>query len=68
MEHHDLTLRELKVLTLVARGHTAEEIGPILNIAPRTAAIHTQHVILKLGASNSSDAVAIAIREGLLVA
>jgi DNA-binding CsgD family transcriptional regulator len=67
MGHHDLTPRELKVLTLVACGRTAEEIGSILDITSRTAAIHAQHAIFKLGASNSSDAVVVAIRQGLLV-
>jgi hypothetical protein len=35
----DLTQRELDILSLFGRGHTAEEIGSILGIAPRTAAI-----------------------------
>lgn len=63
----DLTQRELHVLSLVARGHTHEEIGSILSIATRTAAIHAQHATFKLGASNSSDAVAIAVHQGLVV-
>jgi DNA-binding CsgD family transcriptional regulator len=63
----DLTQRELDILSLFGRGHTAEEIGSILGIATRTAAIFIQHATLKLGASDSRDAVAVAVRRGLLV-
>jgi DNA-binding CsgD family transcriptional regulator len=63
----DLTQRELDILSLFGRGHTTEEIGSILGIAPRTAAILIQRATLKLGASDSRDAVAVAVRPGLLV-
>jgi DNA-binding CsgD family transcriptional regulator len=67
MSHDPLTPRELEVLSLTARGRTADDIGSILNIAPRTAAIHLQSAALKLGVSSGDEAAALAIREGLIV-
>jgi LuxR family transcriptional regulator len=64
---HDLTMRELKVLTLLSRGRTAGEIGAILSITPRTASILIQQVTFKLGASDSREVVVIAIRDGLVI-
>jgi DNA-binding CsgD family transcriptional regulator len=37
-----LTARELEVLALLAQGRSAEQIGGVLAMTPRTAAIHGQ--------------------------
>jgi DNA-binding CsgD family transcriptional regulator len=58
-----LTTRELEVLTWVARGKSAWEIGVILGISKRTVDEHTQTAKRKLGAANRAEAVAIAVRE-----
>jgi LuxR family quorum sensing-dependent transcriptional regulator len=61
-----LSAREREVLTWVASGKSAWEIGEILNIAKRTVDEHAQAAFQKLGAINRAHAVAIAIRDGLI--
>jgi len=61
-----LTAREREVLSWVARGKSASEIAIILNIAKRTVDEHAQSSFRKLGASNRTHAVAIALRDHLI--
>jgi LuxR family transcriptional regulator, quorum-sensing system regulator BjaR1 len=61
-----LTSREIEVLTWVARGKSAWEIGEILDIAKRTVDEHAQTVVRKLGAVNRTNAVAIAVRDRII--
>ena len=61
-----LTPREREVLTWVAHGKSAWEIGEILKIAKRTVDEHAQTACQKLGAANRAQAVAIAVRDGLI--
>jgi LuxR family quorum sensing-dependent transcriptional regulator len=61
-----LTPREREVLTWVAQGKSAWEIGEILHIAKRTVDEHAQTAFRKLGAVNRAHAVAIAIRQRLI--
>jgi DNA-binding CsgD family transcriptional regulator len=58
---HSLTVRELEVLTWVARGKSAWEIGEILGIAKRTVDEHARTAAQKLGAVNRTQAVALAL-------
>jgi len=50
-----LTLRELEVARLVARGLTNREIAQELRITLRTAGSHLEHIRAKLGASRRSE-------------
>lgn len=61
-----LRARDLDVLDLVAEGLTNAEIAERLDIAPRTAKTHVQHLIDRLGARDRTAAVARAFRLGLL--
>jgi LuxR family quorum sensing-dependent transcriptional regulator len=61
-----LTARESEVLTWVAQGKTAWEIGQILSIAKRTVDEHVLIACRKVGAANRTQAVAIAIRDRLI--
>jgi LuxR family quorum sensing-dependent transcriptional regulator len=61
-----LTAREREVLTWVAAGKTAWEIGEILNIAKRTVDEHVHRVCRKLDAGTRAHAVAIAVRDRLI--
>lgn len=61
-----LTPCEIEVLSLLARGHSAEQIGSALAITPRTAAIHSQRIAWKLKARDIDQAVAIALRDGIV--
>jgi DNA-binding CsgD family transcriptional regulator len=66
LERAWLTPREREVLTWVANGKSAWEIGAILAIAKRTVDEHVQNVIRKLGAANRTQATAIAVRNRLI--
>jgi LuxR family quorum sensing-dependent transcriptional regulator len=65
-ERSVLTPRENEVLRWVAKGKSAREIGEILTITKRTVDEHVQTAIRKLGAMNRTNAVAIALRDGLI--
>lgn len=60
---YSLTAREIEVLSWVARGKSAWEIGEILHIAKRTVDEHVQTAVRKMGAVNRTHAVALAIRD-----
>ncbi len=61
-----LSEREREVLSWVAAGKSAWEIGEILHIAKRTVDEHVLNACRKLGAVNRTQAVALAIRDGLI--
>jgi LuxR family quorum sensing-dependent transcriptional regulator len=61
-----LTSRESEVLTWVARGKSAWEIGEILHITKRTVDEHVHTAARKIGAANRTHAVALAIRDGMI--
>jgi DNA-binding NarL/FixJ family response regulator len=61
-----LTQREIEVLALVASGNRNKEIGARLFISEETVKVHVKHVMDKLGASDRTQAVAIAIRRGII--
>ncbi len=63
---YSLTAREMEVLTWVARGKSAWEIGEILHIAKRTVDEHVQTAVRKMGAVNRAHAVALAIRDRII--
>lgn len=65
--HPSLTPRQREVLWWTAQGKSAREIGEILHITKRTVDAHSQSAIHKLGAANRTQAVAIALRERLIV-
>jgi two-component system, NarL family, nitrate/nitrite response regulator NarL len=61
-----LTRREQQVLALVAEGLGQQEIGRRLSIGTETVRAHLQKVRKRLSATTSTQAVAIALRLGLL--
>lgn len=61
-----LTARERDVLRLLGQGASNDQIAIALQIAPRTAKVHVQNILSKLGATNRTEAVSIAVRQGLL--
>ncbi len=62
-----LTSRECQCLSWASQGKTDWEIGRILAIAPRTVGTHIDNARAKLGASNRTNAVFEAWRNGWLV-
>jgi DNA-binding NarL/FixJ family response regulator len=61
-----LTPRELEVLTLLGQGRSNGEIAAMLAIAPRTAKVHVQNILSKLGATNRTEAVSLAVKQRLI--
>ncbi len=62
----ELTGREREVLGWIAQGKTNREIADLLVISERTAKFHTSSILRKLGATNRTEAVRIAVQRGLL--
>jgi DNA-binding NarL/FixJ family response regulator len=65
---HDLTKRELEVLSLLAAGLEQVEIANRLVISPKTVSTHIERILSKLGVRSRAQAVALAFREDLLPA
>jgi DNA-binding NarL/FixJ family response regulator len=63
----DLTPRERQVLELLARGASNKAIARRLEITPHTAKFHVAAIVAKLGATGRTDAVARAMRLGLVM-
>jgi PAS domain S-box-containing protein len=61
-----LTPRELEVLQLAAQGHSGPAIAELLVLSPATVKAHFAHIYNKLGVSDRSNAVAAAMRMGLI--
>jgi len=62
----ELTERERDVLRMLADGHTYDEIGKVLFIAPETVRTHVQKAMRRLDANTRTQAVATAIRQSLI--
>jgi DNA-binding NarL/FixJ family response regulator len=63
---HGLTPRELEVLYLLAAGWTTQAMAAELAVTFHTIRNYVQAVIEKLGAHSRLEAVAIALRDGLV--
>jgi len=61
-----LSARELEVLTLVARGASNKEIARTLHLSEATVKSHLIHLFEKLGVSDRTAAVTIALERGVL--
>jgi DNA-binding NarL/FixJ family response regulator len=68
-EHYadeDLTAREIEVLQQIAGGNRNRDIGDRLFISEETVKVHIKHIMEKLGASDRTQAVAIALKRGII--
>jgi DNA-binding NarL/FixJ family response regulator len=61
-----LTTRELKILSLVARGYTNSEIGNALGVSTWTARNHVRNILSKLNVNSRGKAANYALRQGLV--
>lgn len=66
MGDESLTARELDVLRHIAGGNRNRDIAGILFISEETVKVHIRHIMEKLGASDRTQAVAIAVRRGIV--
>ena len=62
----DLTPREMDVLRHAANGNRNRDIGQRLFISEETVKVHIKHIMEKLGASDRTQAVAVALRRGIV--
>jgi two-component system, NarL family, nitrate/nitrite response regulator NarL len=65
---HELTQRELDVLSFLVEGLNQSEIAERLVLSPRTVGKHIEHLLRKLGVHSRAQAVSVAVRDELLTA
>lgn len=61
-----LSDREVEVLVLITRGATTKQIAAELNISPKTAGHHVQHIYNKINVSTRAGAAMFAMEQGLV--
>ncbi len=66
MSDEDLTARETEVLRQVAGGNRNRDIAELLFISEETVKVHIKHIMEKLGARDRTQAIAIAVRRGII--
>ncbi len=66
MSDEALTGREVDVLKHIAGGNRNRDIAERLFISEETVKVHVKHIMEKLGASDRTQAVAIAVRRGII--
>src|SRR6266567_804363 len=66
LSDESLTPREIDVLRHVAGGNRNRDIAERLFISEETVKVHIKHIMDKLGASDRTQAIAIAVRRGII--
>lgn len=66
MSDEELTAREVEVLGKIAEGNRNRDIADVLFISEETVKVHVKHIMDKLGASDRTQAIAIAVRRGII--
>jgi DNA-binding NarL/FixJ family response regulator len=66
MSDEDLTGREVEVLRHLAGGNRNRDIAKRLFISEETVKVHMKHIMDKLGVKDRTQAVAIAVRRGII--
>lgn len=61
-----LTMREIEILTLIAKGNCNKEIAHSLGLSPKTIDTYRQRIMSKLDLHTQSDLIHYAIRNGLV--
>lgn len=63
-----LTRRELQIFALLAEGKTVAQVAEDMFLSPKTVHAHRTNIFRKLGISNNSELVHLAIRHNLVQA
>jgi DNA-binding NarL/FixJ family response regulator len=66
MSDEGLTVREIDVLRRIAGGNRNRDIAELLFISEETVKVHVKHIMDKLGAKDRTQAIAIAVRRGII--
>lgn len=61
-----LTSRELEIFSMIAEGHTVNNIAEIMHLSPKTIHAHRANLMRKLEINSNSDIIHIAMRAGIL--
>jgi NarL family two-component system response regulator LiaR len=62
----ELTTREREILTLLVAGKTNKEIAGQLSLSEGTVRFHVSNILSKMGASNRTEAVSLALQQGIV--
>jgi DNA-binding NarL/FixJ family response regulator len=67
-EHNvaSLSAREIEVLQMIAYGSTNREVADALRISPQTVKTYLERIFTKLGVSDRTRAVAVALKHGIV--
>lgn len=60
-----LTQREREILQLIAEGYTNKEVASNLKISLKTALVHRNNIMQKLGIHRQADLIRYALKEGI---
>jgi two-component system NarL family response regulator len=66
MTRSNLTVRELEILEMLAKGLTNKQIGIALGISDNTARNHVNSIIEKLEVADRTEAATAAIQQGII--
>jgi DNA-binding NarL/FixJ family response regulator len=66
MLRSNLTARESEILEMLAKGLTNKQIGSALSISENTVRNHVNSIMEKLEVSDRTEAVAVAIQQGII--
>ncbi|MGH8562836.1 MAG: response regulator [Gammaproteobacteria bacterium] len=66
LREEELTPREVEILTLVGRGLSNKLIARALDITEGTVKTHVKNLLDKLDATSRTEAIAVAVRRGLI--
>ena len=61
-----LSPREIEVLELIAKGRRNKEIADALSVSAETVQTHIKHLFAKLGVSDRTAAVTVALSRGIV--
>src|SRR5215211_3327374 len=61
-----LSAREVEVLKMIAYGSTNREVAEALHISPQTVKTYLERIFTKLGVSDRTRAVAVALKHGIV--
>jgi DNA-binding NarL/FixJ family response regulator len=67
LEQSPLTARQLQILNRMARGEGRPEIARALGVSESTVRSHTKELYRRLGVNERAHAVAVAIRDSLIM-
>jgi two-component system, NarL family, response regulator len=62
----ELSMREIEVLRLLVGGRRNREIGEALDITEGTVKLHVSSILGKLGVSDRTEAVTVALQRGIV--